>query len=977
MSTIGYGKRGASNLTWLRNKMVKTPAKKQSTLFSFFNKTPTRGVALSSIKAVETRKRIDNTKGKKRKVGDVVDITDDETSENSKRTTLHKVVRENDSDKNTALGSTDFELTDEERQWLFREALAANRNYCGVGECSSTHMNNTALNSAQSLPKYKVTQERLVTSKSVVALDIDRQPGMVKVEGGSGDLQLTTTSPAVTHSVPVKKENVISNLAEIAMPSKGGVLFLDMSQTFSELEKESGRIKNSFVLIRFIWRVLCESQDELIEAVYLLMGMLAPSYENIALGVGSASLAKIIVDTTGSNRNTFRALASEHGDMGEAAYRLAPKQRSQMFVVQKKALRMSTVHSQLLHLSKISGSKAQSKREGVLRKLFVGSSPVEMKYLVRLCELNLRVGAAPKTILTCLAYSLYMYLHLNIVTEEEYVKYDLNQLRKDPDVQIATQSLLSAYSRCPNPRVVLETALRLKDIKGLAENCPLTPGIPVKPMLGKPVTSIHALMEKLQDAMKSNKFSADQSNNQEKQDAAVKYIKPEEKAGQEHLTAQQPFVKVEHDLHINTESPSIFCCETKYDGQRVQVHRLSDGTYRFFSRNLLDNQAWPDLIPMLQQSAAQAQARTSGLLSDEVGTANLDAKAKANAGDESIVRVSADAGNTSVSFIIDAEVVAVRRNEKKPEQRAILPFQTLSTRGRNNVEVGRINVQVCLMIFDIMLYDDRALTSIPLLGRRRTLQRVFDVIPGCVEFTDSIETSSEAEVTAHYRKSIVIGEGLMCKRLTDVYETGERGDSWFKLKKDYIVEADAPAKAQPETGESCKDGEGAEKSLCGDSLDLVPIAAWRGMGRKAKWYSPYLLAAYDRETGYYHSVCKVMSGFTDEVYKRFHRDMTMEGLSSKPSDYIVSDTFRPAIWFPPTRVWEIRGADLTISPVHTAGQGMVAEDSNKGVSFRFPRFIRERAAEDKAPEDATSTAEVVEMFFAQGQKIDSGIRDDE
>ena len=35
----------------------------------------------------------------------------------------------------------------------------------------------------------------------------------------------------------------------------------------------------------------------------------------------------------------------------------------------------------------------------------------------------------------------------------------------------------------------------------------------------------------------------------------------------------------------------------------------------------------------------------------------------------------------------------------------------------------------------------------------------------------------------------------------------------------------------------------------GDSLDLVPIGAWHGQGRKASWWSPFLLAVYDEEAG--------------------------------------------------------------------------------------------------------------------------------
>lgn len=51
-----------------------------------------------------------------------------------------------------------------------------------------------------------------------------------------------------------------------------------------------------------------------------------------------------------------------------------------------------------------------------------------------------------------------------------------------------------------------------------------------------------------------------------------------------------------------------------------------------------------------------------------------------------------------------------------------------------------------------------------------------------------------------------------------------------------------------------------------DSLDLVPIGAWWGQGRKTGWFSPFLMAAWDPEKEEYQSVCRCMSGFTDLFY---------------------------------------------------------------------------------------------------------------
>lgn len=358
-----------------------------------------------------------------------------------------------------------------------------------------------------------------------------------------------------------------------------------------------------------------------------------------------------------------------------------------------------------------------------------------------------------------------------------------------------------------------------------------------------------------------------------------------------------------------------FTCEYKYDGQRAQIHFRKDGPIKIFSRNCEDTTLrFPDVIDIVRMAV------------------------KPNIHD----------------LILDAEIVAVdRENGNK-----LMAFQHLSTRERgrsgSNVSVQNIKVDVCIFVFDLMYMNELPLVKMSFRERRKRMHECFvECHPGYFGFAK--ETTIEAnesqvgfsdvssKVDAFLEEAIGAScEGIMVKALDEdsTYAASKRSDSWLKVKRDYV--------------------EGLH-----DTLDLVPIGAWHGNGRKAGWYSPFLLACYDSDREEFQSVCRVMSGFTDVFYKEMKEFFSGERiLNRKPTYYHTLE--EPDIWFSAELVWEIRGADLTVSPVHQAAVGLV--HPSRGISMRFPRFIQERT--DKKPEDASSPSDIADLFQQQNRKLD-------
>jgi len=80
-----------------------------------------------------------------------------------------------------------------------------------------------------------------------------------------------------------------------------------------------------------------------------------------------------------------------------------------------------------------------------------------------------------------------------------------------------------------------------------------------------------------------------------------------------------------------------------------------------------------------------------------------------------------------------------------------------------------------------------------------------------------------------------------------------------------------------------------------------------------------------------------MSGFSDAFYTAAKERFDSKHLIAGPKPYYNTGE-SPDVWFEAAEVWEIRGADITLSPVHKAAIGKLHE--SRGCSLRFPRFIQ-------------------------------------
>jgi DNA ligase 1 len=301
--------------------------------------------------------------------------------------------------------------------------------------------------------------------------------------------------------------------------------------------------------------------------------------------------------------------------------------------------------------------------------------------------------------------------------------------------------------------------------------------------------------------------------------------------------------------------------EWKMDGARIQVHKLGDEV-RIFTRALNDvTAAIPEIVEAVRILPA-------------------------------------------TSLILDGEAIAFDLHDRP------LPFQTTMRRfGRKlNVEAMRIALPIRAFFFDCLYVEGRSLVD---ETTRTRFDALANVVPEAMR-VPRLMTSDEAAATAFYDAALHAGhEGLMAKSLDSTYEAGNRGASWFKIKRAH-------------------------------TLDLVVLAAEWGHGRRSGLLSNLHLGAHDPDTGDYVMLGKTFKGLTDAMLTWQTKELLAREIRRD----------RSTVYVRPELVVEIAFSDLQVSSRYPAG-----------LALRLARVKRYR--DDKTAEQADSMGSVRQIVAAQ------------
>ena len=342
-----------------------------------------------------------------------------------------------------------------------------------------------------------------------------------------------------------------------------------------------------------------------------------------------------------------------------------------------------------------------------------------------------------------------------------------------------------------------------------------------------------------------------------------------------------------------TEEDPVFWIEEKLDGERMQLHMVSD-----------DNIAGGKRFGFWSRKAKEYTYLYGNGFLDENGALTRHTR---NAFHEGVKNI-----------VLDGEMITW-----DPEEDTIVPFGTLKTAALNlQKDENSKGHRPLYRVFDILYLNGKALANYTLRDRRRALDASVMTVPRWIEVHTYLEVTTVSDVETSLRKVVQdASEGLVLKNPRSPYRLNERNDDWMKVKPDYMTEF-------------------------GESLDCIIVGGYYGTGQRGGRLSSFMCGLRvdenDVTKGTSPMKCKsffkVGGGFTAADYAsiRHHTDGKWKewNLKRPPVEFLelaggIQQHERPDVWIRPDEsvVLSVKAAS-----VHNTDQFAT------GFTLRFPRF---------------------------------------
>ncbi|KAK3794568.1 hypothetical protein RRG08_003717 [Elysia crispata] len=349
--------------------------------------------------------------------------------------------------------------------------------------------------------------------------------------------------------------------------------------------------------------------------------------------------------------------------------------------------------------------------------------------------------------------------------------------------------------------------------------------------------------------------------------------------------------------------------ETKYDGERVLLHKKGD-KYKYFSRSGNEyTQSFGSNI-------------FEGTLTQYIGNCFKPHVEEC---------------------ILDGEMLGFHVDTK-----------TFGTKGeqfdiKSKDVLDRTGYQPCVQVFDILLLNGRVLTNTALKDRLPILEDAFTPIDGRIIRSVYKRASSNQDCADALNEAIDNKEeGIMVKLTDSVYKPNTRKGGWFKIKPEYI-------------------------GGLMDELDVLIVGGYFGVGHRGGLVSHFLCAVAvsdnddsdeEKKPTLFYSFCKVGSGYSKKQLQDFNTQLAEHwkvfDKKKPPSHLELASGFKekPDLWLPPDKscVLQIKAAEIIES-----------DRFKTGCTLRFPRV--EMIRNDKPWYQCMTTRELQDLREKSGGKL--------